>query len=172
MRNIVTKSAGIALIFPLLLGCQSNGDKYQSNVYTSGQVNTKQEAQTINILAVLPAKIEVDNSQQKKAASIFGAVVGGLAGAALGHSLGDQSTTNTLVGAAGGGVAGATAGSLVSDTTLVDGVSIAYDFEGKTYNSAQVGKLCEFTPGRAIVISSAENETRIQPNATCPTASN
>ncbi|EQC4396567.1 hypothetical protein ACY46J_001453, partial [Escherichia albertii] len=38
----------------------------------------------------------------------------------------------------------------------------------KVYTSTQVGKQCQFTTGLAVVISTAYNETRIQPNATCP----
>ena len=38
----------------------------------------------------------------------------------------------------------------------------------KVYTSTQVGKQCQFTTGLAVVISTAYNETRIQPNAQCP----
>ncbi|MFP3098520.1 hypothetical protein I4W53_20105, partial [Kluyvera sichuanensis] len=38
----------------------------------------------------------------------------------------------------------------------------------KVYTSTQVGKACQFTNGLAVVISTNYNETRIQPNATCP----
>ncbi|MDI4463003.1 hypothetical protein E7V43_23185, partial [Escherichia coli] len=34
--------------------------------------------------------------------------------------------------------------------------------------STQVGKACQFTTGLAVLISTKDNETRIQPNATCP----
>ncbi len=48
-----------------------------------------------------------------------------------------------LGGAAAGGVAGAAAGSMCSGKVLVDGVALTYSYEGKTYNSAQVGRMCE-----------------------------
>lgn len=153
----------------LVAGCAATGEQYQANVYKAGQVNTKQEAKTVQILAVLPAKIEVDNAKQQKAAQVTGALLG----AALGAGIGDRAThgrgTATAGGAIGGAALGAGAGSLVSDKALVDGVSLAYVEEGKTLSSAQVGKLCEFQPGMAIVISTSPSETRVQPNAVCPT---
>lgn len=158
-----------ALLASLALsGCQATGDSYAPNVYKAGEVNTRQEAKTVSILAVMPAKVEVDNRKQQQAAQIFGALLGAVAGAAAGHSLGDQSATNTALGATGGAAVGAAAGSLVQDKVLVDGVSITYTDGGKTFNSAQVGKMCEFLPGLAVVVSTSESETRIQPNATCP----
>lgn len=169
MKKSVTYIGAIC-ISAMLCGCQATGEKYGANVYRAGEVNTQQNAKTVEILAVMPARIEVDNKQQKQAAQVFGALLGAVAGAAVGHSLGDQSGTNTAIGAAGGAGAGAAAGSLVSDTALVDGVSIAYKSENQVYNSAQVGKVCEFAPGTAIMISAAANETRIQPNAVCPVA--
>jgi hypothetical protein len=73
-----------------------------------------------------------------------------------------------VASAAGGGAVGALTGSLVPGQVLVDGVSITYEDHGSTYSSAQVGRLCEFVPGRALLISPTQTETRIQPNATCP----
>lgn len=161
---------GAVCLSMILCGCQATGENYGANVYRAGEVNTQQSAKTVEILAVMPARIEVDNKQQKQTAQVFGALLGAVAGAAAGHSLGDRSGTNTAIGAAGGAGLGATAGSMVSDTTLVDGVSIAYKSDNQVYTSAQVGKMCEFAPGTAIVISAAANETRIQPNAVCPVA--
>ncbi|MFA6095062.1 MAG: hypothetical protein WC757_04225 [Candidatus Paceibacterota bacterium] len=67
---------------------------------------------------------------------------------------------------------GVAAGSLVADKVLVDGVSISYSQNEEMFSSAQVGKLCEFKPGTAIMISTSQSETRIQPNAVCPVAVN
>jgi outer membrane lipoprotein SlyB len=150
-----------------LYGCQTPGENLQSNVYKAGQVNSVQEAKVIKILAVMPAKVEVDNSQQKKGAEVIGGILGAIGGGVVGHSVAGNSS-GTTVGAVGGGVGGAVAGSLVSDKVLVDGVSITYKYKGKTLNSAQVGKVCEYKPGKALVISTSPTETRIQPNATCP----
>ncbi|TWI57497.1 outer membrane lipoprotein SlyB [Pseudomonas duriflava] len=165
-NGLALSSMVVALI--ALAGCQATGENYAANVYKAGQVNARQNAKTVNILAVMPAKIEVDNTQAKQSAQIFGAVLGAVAGGVVGHNVGSGRAPNTAIGAVGGGVVGAAAGSLVKDTTLVDGVSITYVEEGQTFNSAQVGRSCEFSPGMAVVVSTDANETRIQPNATCP----
>ncbi len=152
----------------LLAGCQPPGANMQSNVYKEGQVNSVQEATVVTILAVMPAKVEADNSQQKKGAMLIGTLLGAVGGGVAGHQI-DHGNPNAVgLGAAGGGAVGAVAGSMVPDKVLVDGVSITYKYKKKTLNSAQVGRLCEYTPGKAVVISTSPTETRIQPNATCP----
>lgn len=155
----------------LVGGCQATGENLGSNVYRADQVNSRQEAKTITIVAIMPAKVEIDNSQQKKTAQTAGLILGAIAGVAIGHSLGDRSATNMSLGAAGGAAIGAGAGSMVSDKVLVEGVSITYSDNGEVFNSAQVGKVCEYVPGLAVVVSTSESETRIQPNATCPVPS-
>lgn len=170
MRNGLVSVITAVLGAAFLCGCQATGESYAPNVYKAGEVNSRQEAKTVNILAIMPAKVEVDNSEQKRNAQLFGAVLGAVAGGMAGHSLGDRSSTNTALGAAGGAAIGGAAGGLVKDKVLVDGVSITYTDVGKTYNSAQVGKMCEFAPGLAVVVSTSETETRIQPNSTCPVA--
>ena len=161
---ICTMSIAVALA-----GCATPGQNLASNVYRADQVNARQAAKVVNILAVMPARIEVDNSQAKKTAEIVGGLLGAVGGGVIGHNVGNRSATNTTVGAAVGGTAGVAAGSLVSDKVLVDGVSITYEDHGQTFNSAQVGNLCEFQPGKpAVVIATSPTETRIQPNATCP----
>ena len=77
--------------------------------------------------------------------------------------------TPAIVGGVAGGAAGAMAGSLVNDTTLVPGVLIGYSENGKIFTSAQVGRTCEFKIGEiSLMVMMLSNETRIQPNATCP----
>ena len=158
------------LIFSLvaMTGCAATGENLKGNVYRAGQVNTAQAARTIKITAVLPAKIEIDNSEQKKQAQIGGAVLGAIAGG-LGGGFGGIGAGGTIATTAAGGALGAAAGSLVADKVLVEGVSIAYIENDKMYTSAQVGRICEFKVGEtALIISTGPNETRIQPNATCP----
>lgn len=164
--KLLTLSTVMLSISVITAGCTTKGEEYQANVYKAGQVNSRQEAKTVKILAVLPAKIEVDNTEGKKNAQMVGGVLGAIAGGVLGNK--SHANNGTLIGAAAGGVTGAAAGSLVKDKVLVEGVSLTYVEDGHTYNSAQVGRLCEFTPGTALVISSDGNETRVQPNATCP----
>lgn len=145
-----------------LAGC-ATGQNYRPNVYRGGQVNQQQAAKTVEIIALSPVQVEVDNTQGKQAAMIGGAVLG----AVIGGVLGNQSR-NTGAGIGLGGVAGAAGGSLVSNTVLVDGVSITYRDGTHTLNSVQVGKVCEYKLGVAVVISTAPTETRIQPNNDIP----
>jgi len=152
----------------LMSGCAATGQELKGNVYKAGQVNTAQAARTIKITAILPAQIEVDNSKQKRQAQVGGAVLGAVAGGLAGRFAGDFGAAGTAGTAVGGGVVGGLAGSAVSDKVLVDGVSIAYIENAQMLTSAQVGKQCEFKLGTALIISTGGNETRIQPNNTCP----
>ncbi len=162
----MNKIALLAVV-SILSGCAATGANLQSNVYRAGQVNTAQAARSIKIITVLPAQIEVDNSEQKKQAQVGGALLGALAGGLGGGfgGLGGLGTTGTTIA---GGAVGAAAGSMVSDKILVEGVSIAYSENGKMFTSAQVGRACEYRPGTTIIISTSPTETRIQPNANCP----
>lgn len=151
-----------------LTGCAATGENLKGNVYKAGQVNTTQNARGIKILKLMPAQVEVDNAQQKKQAQIAGGVLGALAGGLGGGfgGLGAAATTGTTVA---GGAVGVAAGSMVSDKVLVQGVTIAYSENNAMFTSTQVGQLCEFKLGDAVLVSAAnQNETRIQPNAACP----
>jgi outer membrane lipoprotein SlyB len=167
MNKALTNVVAIASVVALA-GCAATGENLQANVYKAGQVNQTQEAKTVQILAVLPAKIEVDNAEQKKAAQVGGAILGAILGAAAGGASKNNPGAATAGGAVAGAAVGGAAGSLVKDKVLVDGVSLTYTFKGKTLNSAQVGKTCEFAPGMAVMVSTSPTETRIQPNKECP----
>lgn len=154
----------------LVAGCKATGEQYQAQVFDAGQVNSQQEAKTVKIITVSPAKIKVSNADNKKAAQIAGGVLGALAGGALGNT---KNKDTAIIGAVGGGAAGVAAGSFVDSETLVPGILIAYQDEGKIYTSAQVGKLCEFSAGEiSLLVKTKSNETRIQPNAACPDTKN
>jgi outer membrane lipoprotein SlyB len=165
MLKKTTIACGAMLV---VAGCQQPGANLEANVYSASQVNQKQDAKVVDILAVLPAKIEVSNEQAKKAAELLGGIGGAIGGAVIGNNIATHAPINTALGGAAGGAVGVLAGSMVPDKTLVEGVSLTYVEGGRTLNSAQVGKSCEFKPGKAIVISTGPNETRIQPNAACP----
>ena len=149
-----------------LVGCQATGEQYQADVFDASQVNTQQEAKTVKIITVSPTKIKVSNEKNRKAAMMVGGVLGAIGGAALGNQ---NNTDTAIVGGVAGGAAGAMAGSLVDETTLVPGVLIGYAENGKIFTSAQVGRPCEFKVGEiSLMVMTLSNETRIQPNATCP----
>ncbi len=161
------KLALIAVVATILNGCAATGENLKANVYKAGQVNSAQAARAIQIIAILPAQIEVDNTKQKQTAQVVGGMLGAVAGG-LGGAYGGIGGLGTAGTTIAGGAVGAAAGSLVSDKVLVEGVSIAYSENGKMFNSAQVGRACEFKVGTTIIISTSPTETRIQPNATCP----
>ena len=169
MKNIFASRGMVLVALVSLAGCQASGDDLRSNVYGADQVNSRQEAVVVQVLSVMPARIRVDNSKQKQTAQVVGALFGAAGGGFLGSRLGHGSAFGTSAGVLGGGALGAGAGSLVSGQTLVDAVSLTYLQDGHTFNSAQVGEICEFMPGKAIVVSTSPTETRIQPNTTCPT---
>lgn len=72
--NQLKSKALIALSITLLVtACQvPTGENLGANVYKSNQVNQKQEAKTVNILAVVSAKIEVDNTENQKTTQLLG----------------------------------------------------------------------------------------------------
>jgi len=167
-RSVLTACASL-----LLFGCQTPGANLQGNVYKAGQVNSSQDVQMVKLLSVLPAQVEVDNSQQKKGAEVIGGLLGAVGGGIAGNKIAGNGNraAGTVVGVAGGGAGGALLGSMVSDKTLVQGVTLTYKLDHKLKSSTQVGQPCEFAAGMdAAIISTSPTETRIQPNATCPAA--
>jgi outer membrane lipoprotein SlyB len=166
-------SSAVAVLCALSVfsACQTPGENVKANVYNSDEVNTRQAAKVITILAVLPAQVQVDNSQNQHTAQVVGGILGAIGGGLLGGSLAYNGVAGGAVGAVGGGAAGAAAGSLVPGTVLVGGVSITNEDGGNTFNSAQVGQICEYVPGKAIVVETGPGTTRIQPNANCPVQS-
>lgn len=116
MKHTMNKSILSAWAFILsaaVTGCSSSGEQYSANVYKAGQVNSRQAAKTVKILAVMPAKIEVDNTEGKQNAQMIGGILGAVAGGVIGNKTSNHSKTGTVVGVAGGAGVGAAAGSLV-----------------------------------------------------------
>jgi outer membrane lipoprotein SlyB len=158
----------------LLAGCngqgglyQNDGNMYRADVYNANSVNRVQEVNTVTIVAVNPAQVAVDNSDNRRTATTVGAVLGGIAGVAIGNH-DHHSTSSRVLGGVGGAALGGLAGSAIagnSSTAYANGVQIVYRApDGKTYQSAQVGRICEYKLGEATVVSSESGETRIQPN--------
>ncbi len=166
MTKKIFKFTSALTAIALITGCAATGEQHKANVYRAGQLNQAQNSQVVKILSIQPAQVEVDNSQGKKQAEVAGALLGALAGASATKKA--KNNDSKAAGVAAGAAAGAAAGSLVSDKTLVDGVQLTYNLNGKLITSVQVGKSCEFAKGEAIMISTTSTETRIQPNAECP----
>lgn len=150
----------------ILTGCATvTSDDLGADVYDTTQLNTQQETKTVTILSVLPAKVLVDNKENKQMAQAAGTILGGIAGAALGYQ---HSNLAAVAGGAAGATGGAVVGSMVKDKVKVEGVSLTYKQGSKVFTSTQAGRKCQFKPGLAVVITTKVNETRIQPNAECP----
>ena len=149
----------------VLAGCANDGSVYRSDVYTAYQVNQAQEVKVVRIISVMPARVAVGNASGREEGLQVGAILGALAGAAVGASVSnspDAVVAGTIAGGALGGLGGRAASG--RSQNLVDGVQITFRMGDKIYNSAQVGRVCEFRVGDAVMISPSPHETRIQPN--------
>lgn len=149
----------------ILAGCANDGSVYRSDVYSTSMVNQAQEVQTVEIIAVVPARVAVANASGRSSGRNAGMILGALAGAAAGLLISDHPDA-VIAGTVAGGALGGMTGQEASGGTqnLVDGVQLTFRHNGKIYNSAQVGQICEFRTGTAIMVSPTPNSTRIQPN--------
>ena len=149
---------GLFSLTVALSGCATDGNYYRSDVYSSSQVNQAQRVNTVEIIAINPAQVAVNNSENSDRARATGAAIGN-------HN--NHSTSSRVLGGLAGGAIGGLAGDAVggSGTTYVDGVQLVYrSSDGQVYQSTQVGRICEYKLGSAIMASSRSGETRIQPN--------
>ena len=60
----------------LLAGCANDGTAYRSDVYWAGQVNQAQEVKTVQIIAVMPARVTVDNRRDRSDSATMGTILG------------------------------------------------------------------------------------------------
>lgn len=168
MKNIF-KVAAIALTLGLT-GCAADGQQYRANAFAAEETGFEDGARVVEIVNVSPAKIYVNNQQQKQAVSAIGSVLGAVAGGIAGYSVGGhRSVMGAVAGVAGGAGLGAAAGAAVKDKVAVDGVLIAYINKGseKVNVAKHVGRMCEYTNGASLAVGEGKN-TKIQPNAQCP----
>lgn len=168
MKNIF-KVAAIALTLGLT-GCAADGQQYRANAFAAEETGFEDGARVVEIINVSPAKIYVNNQQQKQAVSAIGSVLGAVAGGIAGYNAGGhRSIMGAVAGVAGGAGLGAAAGAAVKDKVAVDGVLIAYINKGseKVNVAKHVGRMCEYTNGASLAVGEGKN-TKIQPNAQCP----
>lgn len=164
MKKMIQLTVAAASVL-LLAGCVTDGAYYRSDVYSAAQVNQPQEVRTVEIIAVGPARVAVSNVPNRSESKNVGMIVGALAGVALGSHIRHDTSARVM-----GGLAGAALGSMAGDAAggpaqaLVDGVQLTFRMGDRIFNSAQVGRVCEFKPGLAVMVSPSPNETRIQPN--------
>lgn len=157
-----------------LAGCATDGTRYRSDTYYASAVNQAQQVRTVEILAIGSAKIAINANASRSDSGNWGAVIGAIAGAAIGNQSHDHRLTNRVLGGLAGAAVGHMAGESFaggSDSVdYVDGVQLTFRYKDKLYNSAQVGQPCEYKTGLAVMISTSPTETRIQPNnpGACP----
>jgi outer membrane lipoprotein SlyB len=154
------RSIVVVSLATVLSGCMA-GTMERADTFSANQTNKRQESKLIEIAMIEKARVQVNNKRAQKAAEIGGALFGALLGARNDSGYGGQS----LVGAS---IGSSVAGKVVGAKKIVDGVSLTYVENGSLLTSAQVGSPCEFAPGPALVITTGENETRVQPNAVEP----
>ena len=82
-KTLITAAVCAAAL--ALSGCASDGNLYRSDVYTAGQVNQKQEVKTVEIISITPAQVAVSNTENRDRAQMTGAILGAIAGAAIGN---------------------------------------------------------------------------------------
>ena len=162
---IKTKLLVPAVALFALAGCQTNGDMYRSDVYGSNQVNQAQQVQTVEIIAIQPARVAVNNQSDRNVSQMVGTALGGILGAVIGNQVTHHRDSGTAIGAIAGAALGAAGSSAASpQNSLVDGVQLTFKMNGRIFNSAQVGQMCEFKYGPAIMTSTGPTSTRFQPN--------
>ena len=138
---MVKKITATAILVLLVAACAEPGvgpaPKAYGNVPVQERMPVPQDPSAVIVLAVAPAKVQVDSAQNQRTAPVAG---------------------------------GPATASRVPGLVLADGVGITYSDHGFTFNTAQVGRVCEFAPGKAKILLPSSAEIRIQPNATCPTS--
>ncbi len=161
----IAAAAALSAVF-LLGGCASGGTYYRADTYTANQVNRVQEVNTVEIIAINAARVAVPNSSNRETAQLAGAILGAIAGAAIGNHNNHSTSARVMGGLAGGAVGGLAGGAVGGDsTTYTDGVQIIYKTAGgRVLQTSQVGQPCEFKTGTAILVAPTPSEARIQPN--------
>ncbi|MCD8338919.1 MAG: hypothetical protein LUC43_01760 [Burkholderiales bacterium] len=162
---VSTRLVVLVAFVAALGGCQATGEQYRANVYGANQVNQAQEVQTVDIIALQPAKIVVNNQEYRAVNQGVGAVIGAILGGVIGGFIDRHGPAGATVGAlAGAGLGAGTASYASPATRMVKGVQITFRVGERTFNSAQVGEVCEYRLGPAIMTSTSPTSTRIQPN--------
>ena len=111
----------------------------------SNQVNQAQQVQTVEIIAIQPARVAVNNQSDRNVSQMVGTALGGILGAVIGNQVTHHRDSGTAIGAIAGAALGAAGSSAASpQNSLVDGVQLTFKMNGRIFNSAQVGQMCEF----------------------------
>jgi hypothetical protein len=148
----------------IMYGCSAAEKNLNSTADKNPQDATVQTSKSIQIISVLPAKIEADNYQAQFATAALSAATRGIGG-----RYGGVGTLGTMGTTMEGGTIGNSTGLMAPDKITVDGVSITYSDNNQLITSLQTGKVCEFRPGPSTLDSTSDfTKIQIQPNTTCP----
>lgn len=164
VSNILKVSAAVVSAM-ILAGCQSSGTPYQADTYSVNQLNRAQNVRQIEIIAINPARVRVPNANEDDA-RLAGTLLGAAAGVVIGNQDHQRGSSRLIGGLAGGAVGNMLAKSIAGGgMDTVEGVQLMYvGPDGRTMQSTQVGRYCEFRTGPALLVSPAPGQTRIQPN--------
>lgn len=151
-----------------MTGCaMEDGNRYRADVYSANTVNLLQAVEMVEIIDIEPAQVAVPVSGDRDRAQMAGMILGAIAGAAIGNH-GHHTGASRIMGGLAGGALGNLAGGVVGDRTaneFVDGVQLTFrGKDGRLYQSAQVGQVCEYRFGPARLVAPQDGQSRIQPN--------
>ena len=163
---------GLFSLTVALSGCATDGNYYRSDVYSSSQVNQAQRVNTVEIIAINPAQVAVNNSENSDRARATGAILGAIAGAAIGNHNNHSTSSRVLGGLAGGAIGGLARRrpSAAPARRYVDGAcsSSTRSSDGRVLpvraRSAASRKNTELGSDHHGLVHLASGETRIQPN--------
>ena len=152
-----------------LAACSTPGEEYRPDVFDQSQVNQAQDQRVVNIVAVSAARTRVQNEHNHQVSELSGAAIGAGLGAGLGTAFGGG-LAGGLAGVAGGAIGGMVGGQVVQNKAIVSSVIVTYDDPRLvgTHSSTQIGRVCEYKLGNALLLLTAQGETRVQPNSECP----
>ena len=149
-------AAALVLSLPAMTGCSSNVGGYD---YKAGQAQSAYSVHQATVIGVHPVTIHGDTRDQQS----LGGLIGAIAGAALGSTIGGGSghTIAAVGGGLLGGAAGAGAGTLTSRET---GLQITLRDDYGNEEVVVQGAEPAFQPGQRVrVIVGADGSRRVEP---------
>jgi len=140
-----------ALIFLLLAGCASDG----SHDYVQSEARAVQTVDYGMVQSVREVKIKGDNAM---VGTVAGAALGGLLGNQVGHGGGRAAAT--VIGAVGGGIAG---NAIERHATAQDGQEIVVRLDNGTTIAVVQGAAQGFETGQRVRVLTGPKGSRVEP---------
>jgi outer membrane lipoprotein SlyB len=139
-----------ALVFLLLAGCASDG----SHDYVQSEARTAQTVDYGTVQSVREVKIKGDNAV---VGTVAGAALGGLLGNQIGHGGGRAAAT--VIGAVGGGIAG---NAIERNVTAQDGQEIVVVLENRTIIAVVQAGTQDFQAGQRVRVLTGSKGSRVE----------